>query len=400
MSGKATIIGAGPAGLSLAHFLAQRGVRSTVISADHGPGGSARAVEFKERQVDLGPHAFYSSYGPHAFELLHAFFRPDELHTFLPQRAIRTSSFVAGSPWRATDLMQFALLKRVVPMVLRGHDPKDLVFEPWCLKQFGRPASELDPSLPRMLASGRRTGKAGHLVHPRSGAMGELWTRLGDRLKENGTSFRWNAPVTGLRIEQQKVVACTTNEGELKLDGPLYSSAPLTMNAAWVGLPVTDQLPCRSTILVLMEVDRYLTKLHHFTDVSPTTPIARINFCDNWRDPVPVRGSLIVCVELWCSPGDVVHGSNPDELKALVQDYLRNSGLVKTMSDPECMMVGPLLTTPVPMPGHAFTVERMRTSLQSINGFHLLGRHANHRWDGVDDAVEEAYQLAIKHGKD
>lgn len=56
--------------------------------------------------VDPGHHSFYAYYGTHSFALLTACFRNDELNTSVPQRAIRTGTFLAHAPFRARDLLQ------------------------------------------------------------------------------------------------------------------------------------------------------------------------------------------------------------------------------------------------------------------------------------------------------
>ncbi len=399
MSGAATIIGAGPAGLCLAYFLAQRGVHSTVISADDGPGGLARSIPFAGRQVDLGPHAFYASYGRRSFEVLNSFFGPEELHTVKPRRAVRTASFLAHAPLRARDLLQPGLWKQAIEARLRGQSFRDVLFGSWCIKHFGRTAAELDPSLRTLLASERRVGKDGRCVHPVQGAIGTLWTRMADRLAEQGTTFHWGTRVEGLRLESGSVVACSTSSGEHLLQGPLYSTAPLHTAAQWVGFPVSASLPRRSTILVFTTVEAYRTTAHHLTDHRPEEPIARVTFCDNWRRPVPPKGPLVVCMELWCEAGDAVHGLEQKALLERVASYLRASNLVVPMAAPGHLVIGPFISTPVPLPGYQAEVYRMRASLGKIHGLHVLGRHANHRWDGVDDAVDEAYQLAMPHAQ-
>src|SRR5690242_21327477 len=54
------IIGAGPAGLTAAYELANKGVESTVLEADSVVGGISRTVEYKGYRFDIGGHRFFT----------------------------------------------------------------------------------------------------------------------------------------------------------------------------------------------------------------------------------------------------------------------------------------------------------------------------------------------------
>ena len=54
------IVGAGPAGLTAAHQLVERGVRPTVVDRDCCVGGLSQTVEYKGYRFDIGGHRFYT----------------------------------------------------------------------------------------------------------------------------------------------------------------------------------------------------------------------------------------------------------------------------------------------------------------------------------------------------
>src|SRR5207244_3466868 len=54
------VLGAGPAGLTAAHELADNGVASTVLEADAVVGGLARTESYKGYLYDIGGHRFFT----------------------------------------------------------------------------------------------------------------------------------------------------------------------------------------------------------------------------------------------------------------------------------------------------------------------------------------------------
>ncbi|HEY6436902.1 MAG TPA: FAD-dependent oxidoreductase, partial [Ignavibacteriaceae bacterium] len=55
------IVGAGPAGLSAAYKLVEKGHKVTVFEAGDQVGGMAKTIPLWGQLIDLGPHRFFSS---------------------------------------------------------------------------------------------------------------------------------------------------------------------------------------------------------------------------------------------------------------------------------------------------------------------------------------------------
>src|SRR5499427_7390850 len=53
------VLGAGPAGISAAWRLAERGVRVTVVDKDEAVGGMGKTIRLGDYAVDYGPHTFH-----------------------------------------------------------------------------------------------------------------------------------------------------------------------------------------------------------------------------------------------------------------------------------------------------------------------------------------------------
>ncbi|WP_241993685.1 FAD-dependent oxidoreductase [Helicobacter sp. MIT 05-5293] len=57
---KVIIIGAGPAGLSCARILAEKGFEVEIFESDSQVGGMSKSFELFSQIVDIGPHRFFS----------------------------------------------------------------------------------------------------------------------------------------------------------------------------------------------------------------------------------------------------------------------------------------------------------------------------------------------------
>src|SRR5215510_7812379 len=59
MNSHVVVLGAGPAGISAAWRLAERGVRVTVVDKDEAVGGMGKTIKVGPHFVDYGPHTFH-----------------------------------------------------------------------------------------------------------------------------------------------------------------------------------------------------------------------------------------------------------------------------------------------------------------------------------------------------
>lgn len=417
---EAWIIGSGPAGLCIAHYLHQRGLPCTVISADDGPGGLARPRWLADQIVDPGPHSFYTSYAREAFAILHALFDADELHTLAPRKLIRSHAYISSVPPRPADLMQPRLVLDAGRMVtqswfrrgartrshanaservlaLRGRTFHDLLFDTWCRKQFGVGAELLDAELVDLLALARRSGGSEALIHPCSGAIGELWTRLAQRLAREGVRFRYEEAVRGMTVQADRVTAISTSTETLPVTGHVFTSTPLQSLANWIGCRAQSQAAVRSTVLLLFTVSECRRKELYLTDYCLDEPLGRLTFCDSWRAPSQRRDRAILCAEFWCSPGEPIYDASADQLLEHVGRYLHRTRLAVLDPRVQHQRLGPMRTTPVPLIGYRQQQAALRASLPTLLNLHPIGRHAAHRWDGVDDAIVEAHRLVKTH---
>ena len=145
---RVVIIGAGPAGLTAAHWLAARGARVTVLEGDSIVGGISRTVAYNGYRFDIGGHRFFTKIRP-VEELWQEILggeihqRPAAVADPLQRPLLRLSARCRRTRSRASELID---AMRIVLSYLRWHYkpyPVEENFEQWVTNRFGKRLYEI-----------------------------------------------------------------------------------------------------------------------------------------------------------------------------------------------------------------------------------------------------------------
>src|SRR4051812_45469503 len=101
---RVAIIGAGPAGLTVAYELMKRGILSDVYEVAARTGGLSSSQELWGARIDFGPHAFYSNSYPPAL----AFWKEingEEFEMTVPKKGILFRKKILIYPFRPADFI-------------------------------------------------------------------------------------------------------------------------------------------------------------------------------------------------------------------------------------------------------------------------------------------------------
>lgn len=385
------VLGAGPAGLALAWYVARRGLSVTVLERAGRVGGLAGSFDVDGVRVDHGSHRLHPATDPQDLADLRALLGAD-LQERPRNGRLRLNGRWVGFPLRAGELLRamppawvagvgrdvlLAPLRRPAPSyagVLRsslGPTVYDGLYGPFARKLWGLDGDRIDPEQARVRVSadtpvklavrvlratlanrthrpgrrrpspdsssssaspGRRAPRGTVFLYPRRG-----FGQIGDALAQAARS-------AGARIELGTEVATIipgaparvgSPDGRCWQAGRVLSTLPVPLLTRFVRdtpEPVRAAaagLTHRAMVLVYLthRGGRWTCFDAHYLP-GPATPVTRISEPANYRDsPQDPDDRTVLCAELPCTVGDDVWRAEPDRLADLVLRTARTHDL-------------------------------------------------------------------------
>ena len=448
MTPTVAIIGAGPAGLTAAYLLAQRGIPVTVIERDpERVGGLCRTVRYKGFHFDIGGHRFFSK--SKRVEDFWTEILPDDMLA----RPRSSRIYYAGKfytyplkPFEAlmklgvleSGLCALSYLKaRVAPKA----DPQ--CFEDWVSNQFGARlfriffktytekvwgmnCKEISADWAAQRIKGLSLGAAIRngfsakwpwgveqeviktLIHsfryPRRGP-GMLWEACARKVREMGGSVCLGHEVEACDLDRQQsrwTVRYRPADGvsrAITVDH-LICSAPMQQLARSLSPPVSAEaleaagaLRYRdflTVMLVLKDKGAFSDNWVYIHD--PGVRVGRIQNYKSWSpEMVPDPAYACYGMEYFCFEGDGLWDSSDAELISLASRELAQIGLAETGDILDGCVVRQAKAYPVYDDHYAQNVDVIRREIeQHYPGLHLVGRNGMHKYNNQDHAMMTA----------
>jgi protoporphyrinogen oxidase len=426
------VLGAGPAGLTAAYRLVQRGLPVVVFEADEQVGGIARTVVRDGYRFDLGGHRFFTK-SAEVEALWEELLGPELLVRPRLSRIYWRGRFIEY-PLRPADV--FAKvgpleLARSLGSYARARLRRQVeaeTYEDWVSARFGRRLFELffktytekvwgvgtdelraewaaqriaDLSIWSALRSalpggGGDTPKSliEEFRYPRLGP-GQMWEEMARRVERGGGEIRLAAPVEGLEHEDGRVTAVRAG-GERVEVAAVISSIPLrtTVGVAEPAPPrevtvAAAGLRYRDFLTVALPIDGEPPFPDNWVYVhDPRARVGRIqNFraWSPWMTPDPRRSCL--GLEYFCFEGDDLWCADDEELVELGRREVAALGLV----DADRVAGGHVIRVPKAYPvydaEYAGRVERIRGWLGGFSNLQQIGRNGLHRYNNSDHSM-------------
>ncbi len=428
------IIGAGPAGLSAAHALVQRGVDVLVLEKAHTVGGIARTEIHNGYHFDIGGHRFFTRH-PSVQHLWEETLGADFLTVtrrsriyygghFLRYPLELSDAFLRLGPWEGLLILLSYLHSRLRPepdeetlerwLVNRfGRRLYEMFFKTYTEKVWGRPCDEIRSdwaaqrirglSLTAAVANalfGTDTAKSliRGFQYPRLGP-GQMWQRLCQVVQDRGGLVWLNANVVGLERSGEhigRLVVRRSGGTEQVSAGHVISSMPLGELAVQLHPAAPQQvveaaqnLKYRDFVLVGL----VLSQARPFDDNwiyvhSPDVRVGRVQNCRNWSAAmVPNPDTVSLGMEYFCTAGDDLWQMADGELIALAGREIEQLGLARAADT----MDGVVFRQPkaYPLYDHQYRehVALIRGFLASIRNLQTIGRNGMHRYNNMDHSV-------------
>jgi protoporphyrinogen oxidase len=426
------VLGAGPAGLTAAYLLAQRGVSTTVVEAEDQVGGLAKTVERNGYRFDLGGHRFFTK-AREVDALWHEVLGDEFLRRPRMSRIFWNGRFL-DYPLRGPDVIRklgpIELTRSLVSYVrarLRPTSPEES-FEDWVCNRFGRrlfelffrsytekvwgvPTSELRAewaaqrikglsfvSAAKSAFFGNRGNAVKSLItefnYPRFGP-GQMWDAMRAEIEKLGGEIRTDCRVEQLRIEGGCVTEVVAGGRRLRPQN-VISSLPLRTMVGLAGEAVSADvrwaakgLRYRDFLTVALILDgKDLFPDNWIYIHEPGVRVGRIQNYRSWSPwMVPDETKACVGLEYFCFVGDELWSMDDAELVALASRELEQLGLATALDVESGEVVRVPKAYPMYDVDYGDRVDAIRGWLDGVSNLQQVGRNGLHRYNNSDHSM-------------
>jgi len=428
------VLGAGPAGLTAAYVLANRGVPATVFEADGVVGGIAKTVEFKGYRFDLGGHRFFTKLKPvqQLWEQMLGpefltrprlsriyyggkyFYYPLEARNVLRQLGL-IESFRSAMSFFAATVQRSGPVETFEDWVTArfGRRLYERFFRTYTEKVWGIPASEVRAEWAAQrikdfsfvhavkaifhLERKRATTLIEEFRYPRLGP-GQMWDAFRARIEESGVEVRLNQPCLALSHADGRVTRVTVKTNgsttDYAVDGVVSSIALRDLVESLDPAPPDEvraaarRLRYRDLCLVALILDKDEPFPDNWVYIhDPGTQAGRVQNFGAWSEDLIVPGTTCLGVEYFCFEGDEIWDMPHEQAVALATEELSRIGLI----DASDVVDGVKIRVPKAYPMYDGTfrddVAVIRGYLSTFENLKTCGRNGLHRYNNQDHSM-------------
>jgi protoporphyrinogen oxidase len=432
MKKKIAVIGAGPAGLTAAYQLTKAGLLVDIYEAGPSVGGMAKTISLWGRNVDLGPHRFFSSdHRVNAiwlevvgkdYIMVNRLTRIYYRDTFFDY-PLKAFNALNGLGFAQSILCVLSYLKS---KFIFSNKPK--TFEEWVIKRFGRrlfniffksyseklwgiKCEELDAefavqrikklSLYEAIKSalvGNQGTKHKTLVdefaYPVSGA-GQAYENMADYIKKKNLIFL-RSPIKSAKPVSRKnsKPKIELGDGNTKEYDHIISTMPITklieqMDAEKEIIDHSKSLKFRNTILVYLHVDGKNLFPDQWVYIhNEKLRTGRITNFNNWLPKEKNQSNTILCLEYWCYDEDDIWNSADDKLINIAKEDILKSSLFKIDNN---ILDGKVIKIPKCYPvyksGYKNHLKPIENFLSKQKGLSVIGRYGSFKYNNQDHSI-------------
>ncbi|MHB1416959.1 MAG: FAD-dependent oxidoreductase [Chloroflexota bacterium] len=447
MKGKVVVLGAGPAGLSAAWKLSERGVDVEVIEAEPYVGGLSHTIRRDGYLFDFGPHRFHTDNPAVLAEI-------ERLMGKMPEKPRKTRVHFMGKyydyPLSASNLLAslppwlgFTCFADFVATWARNraHPAVDDSFESWVVNRFGRRLYDIyfgpytakvwgrDPSkLSASWAAQRvavvdlwdlvlRTFKVrrgyNHFHHspykpdfhyPRQG-VGRIYERMAEEISGNGGAIRLGAAVQEMNCVDGMVQSVVVEQDGQRREvaGDFFvSTLPITTLVKALRpyppddvLEAANALTYRAMIFLFLTVDKPAITADHWIYIPEAKTIFnRVSEMRNFTPDAGPAGKTSLTVEITCDPGDNIWNLPEEDLYRRSVQGLVEAGLLRADQVLDHFFARSLNAYPTYDLKFEVNLGRLAYHLADFANLVVCGRQGLFRYINQDHAIEMGFCAA------
>jgi protoporphyrinogen oxidase len=435
------VLGAGPAGMSAAWRLSERGVPVTVLERDSAVGGMGKTIKLGDYSVDYGPHTFHireTEESRKIHEAIQPFFGEDPLVLTRGTRVLlRGKEYIYPLEMLqvltgVSPMLSFRIVfDYVIASVKSTIAPakKEHSFEEWGIRNLGRtlydlcfgiysarvwglPTSQISSKQAQRVAKlnlrniilrtlGIKADPATYFtkyMYPRQG-ISVLFESMADVVRKKGQCIHLDSPVVRLQRQGDRITHVVYRQDgrqqTIECAGVISTlPLPLLVDLIEPRLPqaVADhakKLRYRSLKLIYIALKRtQLTDYHWVYLLDEHYRVNRMSEQKNVsRDMVP-DDRTVLCIELSCWRDEPVWNASAEEIYRIALNDLLKMGYGVTESE-----VTDYYVTDIPTAYPVYELNFEDHLIPALEGVHAvpnlltLGRHGLFLNNSMDDNV-------------
>jgi len=449
---RVVIIGAGPAGLTIAWELVTKAgdaYEVTVLEATDTVGGMAKSVSHNGNIMDVGGHRFFSKEKA-VLDWWKAVFQRQEKQSELVRRNRKVSIYYRDKLFDYPVTLSLTNVKKlgfwntwkvgITYLISCVRPRKETSLEDFYVNRFGQKLyamfferytsklcgvhpSEIAPEWGEQRVRGLSAGKMirerfnkkgwqskegllspSLFYYPKYGP-GQLWSAVAEEIEQNGGHVCLNCEV--LRLHQTKdgkidFVTVKTKEGLDEIAGDFFvSSMPLNKLIKGMSLApeyikkMADKLPYRSFVSMGLIVDSMLLNVSdcwiyiHNEHVK----VCRIQFYKNWSPYLTTESEKqnFLALEYFCDENDEFWSLSEEAcMKLAVEEAIK----LRVLDENVQVLDWHRERIPQAYPGYHggySNVEKVRSYLEGVDNLYCIGRNGQHKYWNMDKCMISAW---------
>jgi len=429
---KIAIIGAGPAGLTVAYQLAKADISVDVYEAQSSVGGMAKTIPLWGQLVDLGPHRFFSSdarvnrlwleLAGRDYSMVSRLTRIYYNNTFFDYPIKPFNALINLGIFESALCVMSYLFEKVSPT------KETATFEGWIKSRFGArlfgiffksyseklwgiKCNELDSDFATQRIKklsffeavkeallGNRDSKHKTLVnefaYPHFGA-GLVYERMAKAITELGGQLMLNTHVKAVTpaLDNKNPQLHLVNGSQIVYDH-IISTMPINQLVQQMKAPIdildhSKSLTFRNTILVYLLVEGE----NPFPDqwIYVHSEKLRTGRITNFRNWVPSiingKSETILCLEYWCYNNDELWKMEAKELVRLAIEEIYETTLIARGTVRDGSIIRIPKCYPVYKSGYKEHLKPIEEFLSQQRGISVIGRYGAFKYNNQDHSI-------------